>query len=190
MKQVLQLILFTLDTSFLMVSIATRVWEKRSQFFPFNAERQAREALVPFFTSVVWRGQDHTRSGCSTTSLSRQSNIYSLLLYCVLSGLTHSVVRQISTLIHSGFIIMNSYFAIFPPTPIVNRDNTWFLHLYYMYIHHNLQKPWVTTYVIAGTFLCFGSFTSGKTLRIVKWFQYPCYDIDCYSWKLLCYMFV
>ena len=41
-----------------MVSIATRVWEKRSQFFPFNAERQAREALVPFFTSVVWRGQD------------------------------------------------------------------------------------------------------------------------------------
>ena len=24
-----------------MVSIATRVWEKRSQFFPFNTERQA-----------------------------------------------------------------------------------------------------------------------------------------------------
>ena len=34
MKQALQLILITLDTSFLMVSIATRVWEKRSQFFP------------------------------------------------------------------------------------------------------------------------------------------------------------
>ena len=31
-KQVLQLILITLDTSFLMVSIATRVWQKRSQF--------------------------------------------------------------------------------------------------------------------------------------------------------------
>ena len=25
--------------------------------FPFNAERQARGALVPFFTSLVWRGQ-------------------------------------------------------------------------------------------------------------------------------------
>ena len=57
MKQVLLFILITLDTSFMMVSIATRVWEKRSQFSPFNTERQAREALVPFFTSLVWRGQ-------------------------------------------------------------------------------------------------------------------------------------
>ena len=57
MKQVLQLILITLDASFLMVSIATRVWEKKSQFFPFNTERQARETLVPFFTSLVWRGR-------------------------------------------------------------------------------------------------------------------------------------
>ena len=40
-----------------MVFIATRIWEKRSQFFPFNTERQARETLVPFFTSLVWRGR-------------------------------------------------------------------------------------------------------------------------------------
>ena len=53
MKQVLQLILITLDASFLMVSIATRVCEKKSQFFPFNAEYQAKEALVPFLTTLV-----------------------------------------------------------------------------------------------------------------------------------------
>ena len=53
-KQVIQLILITLDASFLMASIASRVWGKRSQLFPFNAQRQAREVLVPFF--YVWPG--------------------------------------------------------------------------------------------------------------------------------------
>ena len=79
MKQVLQLILITLDTSFLMVSIATRVWEKRSQFFPFNTQRQARETLVPIFYifGMTQPGFEpatsRTRSGRSTTRLSRQS---------------------------------------------------------------------------------------------------------------------
>ena len=67
-----------------MVSIAERVWEKRSQFFPLNAERQARELLVPFFTSLVWRGRGlnprppeleaRTRNGRSITRLSRRFN--------------------------------------------------------------------------------------------------------------------
>ena len=56
MKQVLQLILFTLDASFLMVSIQG-MGEKKT-VFPFNAERLwAREALLPFLTSLVWHGR-------------------------------------------------------------------------------------------------------------------------------------
>ena len=57
MKQVLQLILITLDTSFLMVSIATRVWEKRSQFFsPFNTDISHFAGLNSISHSLVQEG--------------------------------------------------------------------------------------------------------------------------------------
>ena len=31
--------------------------KEKPVFFPFNADRESREALVPFFTSLVYRGR-------------------------------------------------------------------------------------------------------------------------------------